>query len=248
MLYAVGFARLWRRSDRGRPRLRRDLLLFAAGWLILAGALVSPLHEAGEASFAFHMIEHEIIMLVAALLLAAARPGAAFLWALPPALRPALGGAGGRRLWRAATDPLVATAVQAGAIVAWHVPWLFDLALASEGWHIVQHLCFIVAALLFWSAMLHRAGGLVAAACLFVTAMVGGGLGALMALSASPWYDGYAALGLAPTGLGPEQDQQLAGLIMWVPGGLYHLLAALWFLVRGLRAGASDSEDAARAR
>ena len=94
--------------------------------------------------------------------------------------------------------------------------------------------------------MLHgRAGGLVAALCLLFTAIVTGGLGALMTLSASPWYEGYAALGMTPVGLSPEEDQQLAGLIMWVPGGLYHLAAALWFLMRGLRESAEG--DALRA-
>jgi cytochrome c oxidase assembly factor CtaG len=84
--------------------------------------------------------------------------------------------------------------------------------------------------------MLHgRAGPLAAASCLFLTAMVGGGLGALMALASSPWYAPYAALGLTPAGLTPEQDQQLAGLIMWVPGGAWHLAAALFFLMRGLK-------------
>ena len=236
LLYITGLTRLWRRSDRGRASLRRDALLFAAGWLSLAGALVSPLHEAGERSFAMHMIEHEVIMLLSALLLVAARPGAAFLWAFPQPVRQALGGAGRWPLWRMLADPFVATALQAVVIVVWHVPWLFDLTLRSDGWHIAQHLSFVGSALLFWWAMLYgRAGALVAAACLFVTSMIGGGLGALMALSNSPWYPGYAALGLTPAGLTPEQDQQLAGLIMWVPGGAWHLAAALWFLARGLR-------------
>jgi len=236
LLHAIGMARLWQRSDRGRTALRRDALLFAAGWLSLAGALVSPLHEAGERSFALHMIEHEIIMLVSALLLVAARPGAAFLWAFPSSIRQALGGAGRWPLWRLFADPFVATALQAVVIVVWHVPWLFDLTLRSDGWHIAQHLSFVGSALLFWWAMLYgRAGPFVAAACLFVTSMIGGGLGALMALSNSPWYPSYVALGLTPAGLTPEQDQQLAGLIMWVPGGAWHLAAALWFLARGLR-------------
>lgn len=236
LLYAVGLHRLWRRSDRGRAGLRRDALLFAAGWLSLPGALVTPLHEAGEASFAMHMIEHEIIMLVSALLLVAARPGAAFLWAFPSPIRRALGSTGRWGLWRVLADPFVATALQALVIIAWHVPWLFDLALKSEGWHIAQHISFMASALLFWWAMLYgRSGPLVAAACLFVTSMIGGGLGALMALAGSPWYQGYAALGMTPAGLTPQQDQQLAGLIMWVPGGFWHLTAALIFLLRGLR-------------
>ena len=238
-LYALGLARLWKRSDLGRAGLRRDALLFGLGWLTLAGSLVSPLHEAGETSFTMHMIEHEIIMLVSALLLAASRPGAVFLWAFPSGGRRRLGNAGRWALWRLLTDPFVATALQAVVIIGWHVPWLFDLTLRSEAWHIAQHLCFIGGALLFWWAMIHgrpgRAGNLIAAMCLFATSMIGGGLGALMAFAASPWYPAYAALDLGPIGLTPTEDQQLAGLIMWVPGGLYHLAAALWFLLRGLK-------------
>lgn len=236
LLYTIGLTRLWRRSDLGKAFLRRGALLYAAGWATLAGALVSPLHEAGERSFTLHMIEHEILMLVSALLLVAARPGPALLWAFPSALRHRLGAAGRWQAWRALGDPIVATAIQAVAIVAWHMPWLFDLALRSEGWHVAQHLSFIASALLFWWAMLNGRGGpFLAALCLFVTSMVGGGLGALMALSASPWYAAYAALGMTPEGLTPAQDQQLAGLIMWVPGGAWHLGAALVFLLKGLR-------------
>jgi cytochrome c oxidase assembly factor CtaG len=236
LAYAAGLFRLWRRSDLGRTALMRGAILFAAGWFILAGALTSPLHEAGEVSFTLHMIEHELIMLPAALLLVAARPGPVLLWAFPAPLRQELGGAGRWRIWRLVSDPFVATAVQSLAIIAWHMPWLFDLALRNEGWHIAQHLSFVGSALLFWWAMLHgRNSPLLSAACLFVTSMIGGGLGALMALSDSPWYRGYAALGLTPTGLTPEQDQQLAGLIMWIPGGAWHLAAALWFLLVGLR-------------
>jgi cytochrome c oxidase assembly factor CtaG len=235
LIYAAGFARLWRRAELGRKSLGRQALLFVAGWVTLAGALTSPLHRAGETSFTLHMIEHEIVMLLSALLLVAARPGAALLWAFPAGLRRPLGSAGGWSLWRTLADPFVATFVQSAVIIAWHVPWLFDLALHAEAWHVVQHLCFVGSALLFWRAMLHRAGPLVAAACLFVTSMIGGGLGALMSLASSPWYTRYAGLGLTPAGLTPMQDQQLAGLIMWVPGGAWHLAASLWFLMCALR-------------
>ena len=238
LLYAIGLMRLRRRAGRGRSGLGRGALLFAAGWLSLAGALVSPLHEGGEHSFALHMIEHEIIMLIAALLLVAARPGPVFLWAMPRALRQGFGGIARWPFWRALADPFAATAIQSAVMIGWHAPPLFDLALEHEGWHVIQHLCFIASALLFWWAMLRnsgRDGRMVAALCLFVTSMVGGGLGALMALSGSPWYAPYAALGMTPEGLTPAQDQQLAGVIMWIPGGLYHLAAALWFLAKGLK-------------
>jgi putative membrane protein len=246
IVHAIGFARLWRRAEKGRSRLRREARLFGLGWLALAGALISPLHEGGETSFTLHMIEHEILMLVAALLLVAGRPGPALLWAFPGRARRGLSGIGRWGLWRQLGDPIVATALQALVMIVWHVPWLFDLALRDEGWHIVQHLSFIGSALLFWWAMLNsrpgRAGWLVSALCLFVTSMIGGGLGALMAFAESPWYSGYAALGLTAFGLTPQEDQQLAGTLMWVPGGLYHLAAALWFLVRGLRESEGGSD------
>jgi cytochrome c oxidase assembly factor CtaG len=233
-VYAIGSWRLHQRAGRGRGALARRNWLYAAGWLILAGSLASPLHEAGERSFTMHMIEHELLMLPAALLLVAAQPGPALLWGLPRPLRRLFGSAARFPLWRFLSEPITATGIQALAIWLWHMPGPFDLALRSEGWHIVQHLCFVFSALLFWWAMLHRTSETLAALCLFATSMIGGALGALMALSTSPWYAAYSAMGMTPFGLSPEEDQQLAGLIMWIPGGLFHLAAALWFLGRWL--------------
>ena len=161
------------------------------------------------------------------------------LWSLPAAARSALGrvARGGKGLWRLITDPVVATALQLIAMWAWHAPGLFDRALDNPGWHVAQHLSFLVTALLFWWAMAHgRAGHGLSAFCLFVTSLAGGALGALMAVSSSPWYAGYAALGLTPAGLTPAEDQQLAGLIMWIPGGAFHGAAALVFLWKWLKA------------
>lgn len=233
-VYAVGLWRLRTRSARGRPAQARHAGLYALGWLILAGALVSPLHEAGERSFTMHMIEHELLMLPAALLLVAAQPGPMLLWGLPRPLRRLFGSASRWSVWGRLSEPITATAIQALAVWLWHMPGPFDLALRHEGWHILQHSCFVLGALLFWWAMLHRANEALAAICLFATSMIGGALGALMALATSPWYAAYAAMGMTPFGIAPEQDQQLAGLIMWIPGGLFHLGAALWFLGRWL--------------
>jgi cytochrome c oxidase assembly factor CtaG len=234
VLYAIGAIRLHRRGGRGRSTLIGRGWLYAAGWLILAGALVSPLHEAGERSFTMHMIEHELLMLPAALLLVAAQPGPVLLWGLPRALRHLFGSCARWGVWHRLSEPITATGIQALVIWLWHMPGPFDLALRHEGWHIVQHLCFVVSALLFWWAMLHRSTEALAAICLFATSMIGAALGALMALATSPWYAAYSAMGMTPFGLGPEEDQQLAGLIMWIPGGLFHLGAALMFLARWL--------------
>lgn len=241
LLYGIGLVRLWRRSHRGHARLRREARLFAAGWLVLAAALVSPLHEAGERSFALHMIEHELIMLVAALLLAISNAGPVLLWGLPTGARRGIGqvlhAPAVETSWNAVSSPWIATALQAVALWLWHAPALFDRALASEGWHIAQHLSFLVTALIFWWSIGEaQARGRIGVAvfCLLVTVCVGAALGALMALSSSPWYAGYAAMGMTPYGLTPEQDQQMAGLIMWIPGGVVHMGAALVILFRWL--------------
>jgi cytochrome c oxidase assembly factor CtaG len=238
VIYVVGWRRL---SKRASARIRPAF--FLSGWAVLTLALTSPLHQAGERSFTMHMIEHELIMLVATLLLAASRAGAVFAWGLSRPLRLAL--AGGwksplQSLWRRITEPVTATVVQGTVMWAWHAPILFDRALDSFGWHIAQHACFFLSSLVFWWAMLHprgRAGGYgVSASCLFATSLIGGALGALMSLSSSPWYADYAAMGMSGIGLDPVDDQRLAGLIMWIPGGAFHGIAALVLCYKWLKA------------
>ena len=244
LIYVIGWFRLSKRASNppGRPTL------FLSGWAVLALSLTSPLHEAGERSFTMHMIEHELIMLVATFLLAASGAGGTLAWGLPRPLRHALGGGWKsplQRLWRRLTEPVTATAIQATVMWLWHAPALFDRALDSFGWHIAQHASFFVASLLFWWAMIHpreRGSGYgVSAACLFATSLIGGALGALMSFSASPWYADYAAMGMTGVGLDPTDDQRLAGLIMWIPGGLVHGAAALAFAYKWLRASEGDA-------
>lgn len=236
-VYLIGFTRL-----RARRSLWRSAATFGAGWLVLALALISPLHEAGERSFTLHMIEHELIMLVAALLLPLSRPWGVMLWAFSRPMRAVLASPG--RFVRRLASPGLATALQAAALWAWHAPPLFNRALGHPGWHVAQHLSFLITALLFWWAMLRTPNRALAALCLFATSVIGAALGALMALSASPWYSAYAAMSMMPFGLSPTEDQALAGLIMWVPGGLVHAGAAILLLRRYL----SDGRDAGRVR
>jgi putative membrane protein len=238
LIYCVGRLRLAKRAS-APPR---GTVLFLSGWLVLTLALISPLHAAGERSFTMHMIEHELIMLVATLLLAASNSGGVMAWGLPRSIRLSLAGSWKsplQSLWRRLTEPVTATAIQAAVMWLWHAPSLFDRALESSGWHIAQHASFFVGSLLFWWAMLHPrgrgAGYGVSAACLFATSLIGGALGALMSFSASPWYADYAAMGMSGIGLDPVDDQRLAGLIMWIPGGLVHGLAALVLFYKWLK-------------
>lgn len=232
MLFVVGSLRLWLKAGVGRGVPLWSAALFAIGWLTLAAALVSPLHELGERSLALHMIEHELLMAVAAPLLVCSKPVPAMLWALPRSTRLALGLLPGTPIggiWRMLTRPLIATVVHGIAIWVWHVPLLFQSALEHEALHWLQHASFFVTALLFWWALLETARrGLhgVAVGDLFVTSVHTGLLGALMGLAPRLLYQPSSS---PPWGITPLQDQQLAGLIMWVPGGTIYAVAALAF-------------------
>jgi len=236
VIYLVGWSRL---AKRATTSVRSGL--FLSGWAVLTLSLTSPLHEAGERSFTMHMIEHELIMLVATLLLAASGAGGVLAWGLPRPLRQGLGGSWKsplQSLWRRLTEPVTATTVQGVVMWVWHAPPLFDRALDSFAWHVTQHACFFLSSLLFWWSMIHprRGSGYgVSAACLFATSLIGGALGALMSLSSSPWYADYAAMGMTGIGLDPVNDQRLAGLIMWIPGGAFHGIAALVLFYKWLK-------------
>jgi cytochrome c oxidase assembly factor CtaG len=249
-LFALGWRRLAPRANLGAGRLRRRTALFAAGMLLLASALISPLHQAGGHSFTAHMAEHELLMLAVAPLLVLAEPLSVMLWAFPAGGRQTLGALSRTpavaRPWRVLTEPVTATLLQAAALWLWHAPALFDVALAHPAWHIAQHLCFVLSALFFWSAVLKRrpCNPGVAALCLFATSVVSGALGAMMAVAQSPWYAGYARLGMTPLGLTPIEDQQLAGLLMWVPGGVVHAAAALAVVAHVLRPAKREVADA----
>jgi putative membrane protein len=233
--YAFGLRRLWQQAGSGRGVSRNQAWCFALGWLSLVAALVTPLDPLGSRLFSAHMVQHELLMVVAAPLLVLARPLATWTWALSPAQRRGAGqcfqGRAWTRFWSTLTDPLFATALHALALWAWHIPAAFDAALQHEALHIAQHLSFLVTGLFFWWAVLGhdprgRYGPGHSAAYLFVTMMHTGALGALLSLAPTPWYAPYVATTTA-LGLDPAQDQQLGGLVMWVPAGLAYVVAAL---------------------
>lgn len=238
-LYGVGLVRLWRRAGAGRGVSFTQAGFFLAGWLTLAGALVSPLHEYGEHLFLAHMVEHELLMAVAAPLLALSRPIGTFLHALPRDMRLSLIALGqgpvARRVWGWLTEPVTATTLHGIAIWFWHIPALLDATIASELMHRLQHASFLVTALFFWWAIIRRPlreSGL-GAAHVFATMIHTGLLGALLTLAPRDFYP-LQTRDAALFGLTPLQDQQLAGLFMWVPGGAIYLAAGLWLIGRWL--------------
>jgi cytochrome c oxidase assembly factor CtaG len=221
----------------GQPVRRK--LIFWAGWASLAMALVSPLHALGEVLFAGHMAQHEVLMLIAAPLLVVSRPLSPLLKSLPVACRHAIGRICSTRAFRrgsaAIMDPLSAAAIHGAALWLWHIPAVFQATLTSGLVHSAQHISFFGSALLFWRALdREERGSGVAALCTFATMMHSGVLGALLTLSPKVWYPAYGLSG-APWGLTPLEDQQLGGLIMWLPAGLLYTAAGLFLLNRWLK-------------
>ena len=252
-LYTYGLAALWRRAGIGRGIRRWQAGCYMAGWLLLAVTLVSPLHWLGEQLFTAHMIEHELIMAVAAPLLALARPVGAFLWAFPLSLRQRLGQVGRlswlRSGWSVVTAPVPATTWHGAVIWFWHAPVLFDDAVAHVNLHRLQHLSFLLSALAFWWALVRRAERGAAVLHLFVTMVHTTILGALLVLVPRVLYPGQTAS--APYWhLTPLQDQQLAGLTMWVPAGTVYAGAALAFAALWVRRSSEvwTHRDAIRAQ
>jgi putative membrane protein len=112
----------------------------------------------------------------------------------------------------------------------WHAPVLFEAAMRSAPVHALQHTMFFWSAALFWYALIHgrygRMGYGVATAFVWLTGMHTGVLAALITFASRPWYPLYAERG-APFDVRVLDDQQLAGLIMWVPSGAMLLLIGL---------------------
>jgi putative membrane protein len=235
--YARGLRRAWRRAGPGRGVRRAEAFSFGAGLTVLALMLALPLHAWGRLRFAPHMLEHELLTVVAAPLLAAGRPGVPYLLALPLSWRLWVASwiinRGLRPLWRALVHPGAAWALHGAALWLWHAPPLFEAALRSEAVHYLQHLTLLVTALLFWASLLPRRADrkvrLIAVFSLFTTSIHSTLLGALLTLSPTVWYASYLPTA-GPDGLSALEDQQLAGLIMWVPAGLVYMAAALALL------------------
>jgi putative membrane protein len=264
--YSFGATRLWQRSQRGRSARRRELYCFAGAVLTLVVALISPLDAMGHALFSAHMVQHLLLILVAAPLLVLARPMPALLWALR-------GGADAPRGLKAASripfsvlrSPFyapLAWALHAAALWAWHTPLLYDAAVANPAVHAAEHVAFFGTALLFWWAVLGpRGAGRIDPGAgvlyVFTMALQGSVLAALLTFAPQSWYSAHGAGAVIwrlahPEGAGAEglfvcgpvepasldaallEDQQLAGLLMWVPAGMVYTLAALWLLARWL--------------
>jgi putative membrane protein len=237
VLYSAGMLR------RGHIRLLRwRHTAFYSGWLSLALALVSPIHELGEQLFSAHMLQHEVMILVSAPLIAAAHPAATCLWAFAPRHRAGLGGWVHRveriSLLQWLSTPLVAWLLEAVTLWVWHVPALYQATLRPDWVHAAQHLSFFLTAVLFWSALygVGRSAMSYGSATFYTfgTAVHCSALGALLTFSAVLWYPVYAT-STVTWGLTPLEDQQLGGVIMWVPSGVVFIIIGLVLFAKWLQ-------------
>jgi len=233
ILYAVGVRRAWQHAGRGRGIRVSQVRAFAIGMIVLAIALVSPLDALAEDLFAAHMTQHVLLAVVAPPFLVWGAPMIATLWVFSPDRRRAatrwLRHSPLALVWSTITTPIVAWMLHLVAVWSWHAPRMYEYALQHPAAHAVEHLSFVGTASLLWWRILaprtaRRTGYAIGIAIMFGTAMQTGVLGALLTLSHRVWYPAQSAAA-ASWGFTPLEDQQLAGLIMWVPGGLLYVVA-----------------------
>jgi putative membrane protein len=257
-VYFTGVKKLWRRVGAGRGLGPKEVACFVAGQLALLVALVSPVDRLSDLLFSAHMTQHEIILLIAPPLVVLGRPELAALWALPDLGRRRLAAAlrVGRwsSVWRFLTSPFVSLVLHGFVVWVWHVPSLFEAAMRSEAVHAIQHGSFFATGALFWWAILRgrygRAGYGLAVLFVFATAAHTSILGALLTVADRVYYPIYGHRGAA-LDLDPVSDQQLAGLVMWIPAGTALVLGALALFVAWLgesarRVAAAERRRAAR--
>lgn len=243
-LYLRGTRTLWQKAGMRRGISFWNMTAFLGGLAALAAALISPIDALGSSLFSAHMIQHLLLILVAAPLLVLGAPSTALVWSLPGLWRPALGRwwvsqRGLRNIWHLLTRPILVWMIHAAAIIIWHVPVFYQAAIKNEFIHIFEHASFFITAILFWwvfmpKTRLRTTHDLQKVLYIFTTALYGGLLAALITFSEQVWYPIYSEA-TSLWNLTPIEDQQLAGVIMWVPGSVVYLTAVLvllgrWFL------------------
>lgn len=242
-VYIIGLRSLWKRAGTGAGISRGRVASFGVGLSVLFVALVSPLHIFAEELFSAHMVQHLLLVLVAAPLFVIGRFPLALAWGLSSRNTSRIWKDWkGKQAWDFLTHPATACLLHAAAIWTWHMPRLYQASLHYEWVHFLEHSTFFLTAFLFWQVFADLTKSLGAGRsanfgigifCVFVIALVNGLLGVLISFSPYVWYPVY----IHETtffGLTALEDQQLAGAIMWVPAGVVYLGSALSVLGRWL--------------
>ena len=245
LIYVWGLHNVWRRAGREHGITRRQWMSFVAAILVLVLALLSPIDALSDQLFSAHMIQHLMLILVAAPLLVMSDFQLALLWALPRRRAQKIGSGFNQSqpvsgTWRVLNHPVFVWILFTLSMWIWHASRFYQAALTNDVIHAFEHLTFLFTAMLFWWILfkhnrpdhLHYA---MTIPFLFLTVLQSSILGALMTFTSQPWYPDYAA-SAARWGLTPLQDQQIAGLIMWVPGGAVFTLLTIAYFAAWLRA------------
>jgi putative membrane protein len=251
-LYAAGLIRLWGKAGVGSGVSRGRAAAFFCGLFALFIALISPLDTLSAELSSAHMVQHMVLMNVAAPLLVVGSPALVLLWAFPLSARQSLGRWMHRlESWQSPHYPLWQPAllwlVYGFTLWIWHLPAFYEAALRNKWIHDFQHLSFVITACLFWRVLLDPVSRLRlsrgwAVIYLFTTSLHATVLGVFMALSPRVWYAEYEPLTLA-WNLTAMEDQQLAGLIMWMPACMVYAVAAALLFGLWLRESPSAPQD-----
>jgi cytochrome c oxidase assembly factor CtaG/ferredoxin len=240
------YFRGWTILHRLTPALfqRWRLLFFLAGLVTFWLAVNSPLDALSGLLLSAHMVQHILLLMVVPPLLLLGSPFLPLLRGLPRSLArdgiaPFLHWMPLRNVARLLTTPAVSWILMTSTLCAWHIPAAFELALRSSGWHKVEHVCFVSAALLFWWPVVRpfpyrRRWPLWSIPFYLLGAdLVNTALSATLTFSDHVLYPTYAHVPrlFAATAL---SDQATAGVIMWVPGSLAFMIPAVALAVRFL--------------
>ncbi|MGH9226571.1 MAG: cytochrome c oxidase assembly protein [Acidimicrobiales bacterium] len=236
----------------GRADAWRDRC-FAAAMVVLGVALVSPLDALSGALASAHMVQHVLLVVVAAPLLALSAPFPTLLRGSPAVVRDA--SVRWRRRFRLTRanlrplrNPVTVWLVHVGTLWFWHASVPYDAAVERHAVHVVEHASFLVTGVLFWRVVIgarraDRVSRGLGVLMVFAMGLQSVFLSALVTFARSPWYSAYAGSTEA-WGLEPLADQQLAGVIMWIPAGLVYVGAGLGLLVAWIRASERQEQPA----
>lgn len=243
-IYLFGLVRVWKRAGFGKSIAVRRAGAFGAGMVALWLALVSPIDVFSEDLSWMHMIQHMLLMCVAAPLLVLGAPFLVSLRAFPLSWRRGYGRLQRRaREWKSGRyllwQPLLMWALFGLTLWIWHLPPLYEAALYDDLLHDFQHFMFVGVSCLFWRVLLDpvsrlRLGRGAGVLYLFLTSLHATLLGVFMTLAPKTWYPFYESR--APRWkLSGLEDQQIAGLIMWMPACMVYAAAAALLLGIWLR-------------
>ena len=248
------YTRGWLHLHKTFPNLISSwrLAAYLAGIFSLWIAVGSPLEAFDDVSLSVHMVQHLLLMAIAPPLILLGAPVLPLLRGFPRVVRGPVGQflcwGPAERVGRLLTDPGICWIAATVALIAWHIPAAFELALRSDFWHEVEHACFFATSLMFWWPVMQpypsvaRWPGWSIPLYLFLGTLPGGALGAFLTFCDRVLYPSYA---VAPAifRASPLEDQVLAGTLMWVVGTFVYTVAAVILTVRLLSGNTAPSHN-----